>query len=180
MARKISVVFAPVLIAWALSDSVARADVVHLGNAGHIDNGTMIADIAEWNAKYVHAFSYARDYLDFKLTLNASEAEVDINIAPNLLGGPPGLKWELGTAKGTGNIIGPTSNFNIVSLSSMLLKDTEYYISFYSTGGGNFTADVRQDTPATPLPGALILFGTVLGGSSILFRRKSLSGATQS
>ena len=158
--------------------SLANAFVIHFSNAGAIGAGAcallMGSDcaVAGWGGTKSSAFAPTADYLDFKLTLPASPtAEVSVEITPNGLATPKNLKWEVGTVPGSGNVVALNSSTALNLYASGFTTGKEYYLSFQSTGAGALTAAVDQ-FEVTPLPGSLVLFGTILAGSGFYGRRR--------
>ena len=159
--------------ALAFSLGAANASVYDLTNGGNVGTGVSLAGgtAATWAADSNGAFSYTTDYTDFKLTADASTETVRFNVVPNGLALPPGFMFEVGTAPGDSSVFGPSNTTAIIPNFTML-ANTEYYMSFTSTGGGSFTAAVAQPS-AVPVPGALLLFGSALVGVGTLLRRRN-------
>ena len=157
----------------ALGFSAANAAVIDLTNAGNISPGVSLSGgtKATWVGLSTGAFSFTSDYLDFQLTADATAQTVRFNVVPNGLALPAGFSYEIGTAPGSSSVFGPSSTALVLPFNSGLFAGTEYFISFSSTAGGSFTAAVAQPGNI-PTPGALVLFGSVFIGVSVLMRRR--------
>src|SRR5579862_7473556 len=123
---------------------------------------------------------YATDYVELHVTPTTSTGVV-VDVLNNTRTNTPSFIGETyqiarGTVGGT-DVLGPTA-VNNTSTSVTLTGGTEYFLELNSTGvqapigQSQFTLSVQA-----PLPGALLLFGSVFGAGGLLMRRRNKRAA---
>ena len=123
---------------------------------------------------------YATDYIEFHVT-PTSATDVNVNVLNNTHTNTPSFIGETyritqGTVGGP-VVLGPTTASNI-STTVTLAGGVEYFLELNSTGVQKpiGQSDLALSVQA-PLPGALLLFGSVFGAGGLLMRRRNKRAA---
>jgi hypothetical protein len=173
-----SAIAAVALAASAIPSSAATVSLVGFGGAGltaiqsfpfEIDGGVLSSK----------ALSYTSDFVEFTVTPTTPTTTV-VDVLANKAGTAsfPKEFWRIVSGTTTGAVVvGPTgvTTGSNTPITATLIGGIDYFLELTSgtplAGKGLGNSQFSVSVAATPIPGALVLFGSILAGAAGLVKR---------
>lgn len=173
-----SAIAAIALAASAIPSSAATINLVGSGGSGltaiqpfpyEIDGGVLSTA----------ALSYTSDFVEFTVTPTAPTTTV-VDVLANKAGTAsfPNEFWQIVSGSLTGSsVVGPTAvtTGSNTPITATLIGGVDYFLELTSgtpvKGLGIGNSQFSVSVAATPIPGALVLFGSILAGAAGLVKR---------
>ena len=175
-----------VAAAWLLGAGVGNAATITLigsSGAGLTANQDDAQDVGG-NVTSTSALAFLSDWVEFFIA-PSTLTTVTVDVLANKLGLPsfPDEMFQVVASAPNGPIVfAPTAALNIPT-PILLSTGFDYFLELSSstptgTGHSDFALAVPSggNDSSTPLPGALVLFGTVFGAGGLLLRRRRNRG----